>query len=94
MSSTKTIRVSEKVIAFLQEKLKPLSGSSASDVLEKELGLDGSDEELQKFWVIKSENVQQILAFENPHKALEFGQKQIAAGQMAKIIAVKEVKPS
>ena len=90
--STKTIRVSEKVIEFLQEKLKPLTGSSVSEVIEKELGLDESSKDVKEYWLVKSENVTQILAFENPQTALTVGEQRFSAGEASKIIAVREVR--
>lgn len=89
MSKSKTIRVSEKVIKFLQNRMIPLSGTTASAVIEEQLGLnDDGESVLRHYWLIKTSEVGQVIAVDSPHKALKFAQ----GLKGVEVIPVREVK--
>jgi len=85
----KQIWVSAKVVEFLQQHMIPLSGISASDVLERALGIPRDNEkDFRYFWLVKSDQHGQTLAVDSPHKALQFAQ----GVKGVQVIPVREIR--
>jgi hypothetical protein len=84
----KQIWISSEVVEFLQQRMVPLSGISASDVLERALGIPRANEkQFEYFWVVR-QHTSPAVAMSTQRQALEFAQ----GLRGAQIIPVRELR--
>ena len=73
---SKTIRVSAKVVKFIQDKMLPLSGMTASTVIEEHLGLNSNGEqELRMFYLVNAPGFGQTIVVDSVSEAMELARK-------------------